>query len=74
MAYDHPSPNSFRKVIHDLNSSIFIIRGNTEMALDPDATDGQTTRSLKEIKKAVEEIEPIVKRLRAKQKELAPDE
>lgn len=44
------------------------------MALDINVSPEQSQQSLEEIRKATAELDPIVTRLRTKQKELAPEE
>lgn len=68
-----PSPQSFRKLIHDLNQVVFLVRGHCELANitdDPDAVKGH----LKQVELSLADFETIAKRLKDKQLELAPNE
>lgn len=68
-----PTPQSFRKLIHDLNQVVFLIRGHCDLANiseDPEVIKDH----LKQVEISLEDFEIIAKRLKDKQLELAPNE
>lgn len=68
-----PSPQSFRKLIHDLNQVVFLARGHCDLANitdNPDAIKGH----LRQVERSLSEFESIAERLKDKQLELAPNE
>lgn len=67
MAEAQPNEDSIRKIIHDLNGEIFLVRGNAELTLDQLPADSDSRRGLEQIMERVEEINKIVLRLREKQ-------
>ncbi len=67
------SPQSFRKLIHDLNQVVFLIRGHCDLANitdDPDTVKDH----LKQVELSLANFGDIAKKLKDKQLELAPNE
>ena len=71
---NQPHPDSFRKLIHDLNQVVFLIRGHCELAQMPDLEPEKLKEHLDSIKECLEDFEGISKALKQKQLELAPEE
>lgn len=69
-----PHPDSFRKLIHDLNQVVFLVRGHCELAQMPDLDPEKLAEHLNSIKECMEDFEHISKALKQKQLELAPEE
>ena len=71
---NQPHPDSFRKLIHDLNQVVFLIRGHCELAQMPDLEPEKLKEHLDSIKECLQDFEGISKALKQKQLELAPEE
>ncbi len=69
-----PHPDSFRKLIHDLNQIVFLIRGHCDLAQMPNLEPEKLKEHLHAIQESLEEFESISKGLKRKQLELAPEE
>lgn len=67
MSAPDKTEDSIRKIIHDLNGELFLIRGNTEFATDAVAKDSPARQHLDNIMERTEEINVLVQRLREKQ-------
>ena len=67
-----PSDDTLRKIIHELNGELFLIRGNLELARECTQADAPIHNHLENIKQRTEEISKLVKRLKAKQIQLEP--
>jgi len=67
-----PPPNSLRKIIHDLNGEIFLIRGYAELTLGLVLDDEAIRRHVLKILERTNELESIGKRLKERQRELEP--
>lgn len=74
MNTDQPGPDSFRKLIHDLNQVVFLIRGHCELAQMPDLEPEELAEHVTSIKECLTDFEHISKALKQKQLELAPEE
>jgi nitrogen-specific signal transduction histidine kinase len=61
--------DSIRKIIHDLNGELFLIRGNTELASEGMDPDCENRKHLDNIMERTDAINLLVQRLRAKQYE-----
>lgn len=67
-----PSTDTIRKIIHDLNGELFLIRGNAELALDEVSKDSLVYRNLNQIMERTDALSALASRLRAKQTEHEP--
>ena len=74
MNNDEPHPDFFRKLIHDLNQIVFLIRGHCELAQLPNLEPDKLKEHLDSIKECMTDIERVTKALKEKQLELAPEE
>ena len=74
MDQNTPAPESFRKLIHDLNQIVFLIRGHCEMAQLPNADPEKLKEHLSSIKECIQDFDQISDALKKKQLELAPEE
>jgi len=72
MDFTPPLPNSLRKIIHDLNGEIFLIRGYAELTLGLVPDDEAIRRHVLKILERTNELESIGKRLKERQRELEP--
>ena len=72
MEFTPPPPNSLRKIIHDLNGEIFLLRGYAELTLGLVPTDEAIRRNVLKIIERTNELEAIGKRLRDRQRDLEP--
>ncbi|MEM9226972.1 MAG: hypothetical protein AAGA45_03300 [Verrucomicrobiota bacterium] len=64
---DSPAALVLRKLIHDINGEIFLIRGNAEIALHKLEEDNPMRQQLQEIIEHSEAVEAKVKKLRKDQ-------
>ena len=69
-----PHPDSFRKLVHDLNQVVFLIRGHCDLAQMPGLGPEKLKEHLSSIQECLADFEHISKALKAKQLELAPEE
>lgn len=74
MNNQEPHPDSLRKLIHDLNQVVFLIRGHCELAQMPDLDADKLKEHLDSIKTCMDDFERITMALKQKQLELAPEE
>ena len=74
MNSNDPHPDSFRKLIHDLNQIVFLVRGHCDLAQMPGLEPEKLQEHLKSIQECLEDFERISKALKQKQLELAPEE
>lgn len=72
MEYTPPPPNSLRKIAHDLNGEIFLIRGYAELTLGLVPDDEAIRRHILKILERTNELEAISKRIKERQRELEP--
>ena len=61
---------SLRKLIHDLNGELFLIRGYADIALKLVKDNQVAVNNLNKLLERAEEMETILGRLRQKQREL----
>lgn len=61
------SEDSIRKIIHDLNGELFLIRGNAELASEGLDPNSETRKHLDNITERTNAINRLVQRLRQKQ-------
>lgn len=59
--------DTIRKIIHDLNGELFLIRGNAELAGDGIDPNSETRKHLDKIMERTNAINGLVQRLRQKQ-------
>ncbi|MEM8550019.1 MAG: hypothetical protein AAGF10_04450 [Verrucomicrobiota bacterium] len=64
---ESPPAQELRKLIHDINGEIFLIRGNAEVALHKSPDDHPLGQQLREIIERSEAVEAKVKKLRKQQ-------
>ena len=69
-----PSPDSFRKIIHDLNQIIFLMRGHCELAKTTEMTSENLGDHLQNMENFLDDLTGMAKQLKQKQLELAPEE
>ena len=74
MSSTEPHPDSFRKLIHDLNQVVFLVRGHCDLAQRPNLEPDKLKEHLASIQECLEEFEGIAQALKQKQLELAPEE
>ena len=68
-----PPPHSLRKIIHDLNGEIFLIRGYVELTLQMTEPGSPVHTHMTKALERIDEFENIIRRLRIKQEELEPE-
>ena len=68
-----PPPNSLRKIIHDLNGEIFLLRGYSELTLGLCTDHPAIKKNITRMMERIEEIDAIMARLQKKQREIEPD-
>lgn len=72
---DQPlAQNSFRKIIHDLNQVVFLVRGHCDLAQVRDISPEKVKDHLKQIENCLADFEKLANSLKQKQLELAPEE
>jgi hypothetical protein len=69
-----PAPDSLRKIIHDLNQAIFLIRGNCELAKSNSPDPEKLGEFFREMEIQMDDLATLAKQLKQKQLELAPEE
>ena len=74
METNPPSPDSLRKIIHDLNQVIFLIRGNWELAKSNSTDPAKLGEFFREMEIQLDDLTTLAKKLKQKQLELAPEE
>lgn len=67
-----PAPDSLRKIIHDLNGELFLIRGYTDLTLNVVKDNPIATNNLNKILERTQALEDIIKTLRKRQQEIEP--
>ena len=65
--------NSLRKIVHDLNGELFLIRGFADLTMNSLRDTEAAKKNVTKILERSDEFESIIKRLRKKQQELEPD-
>ncbi len=73
METDEPPENSLRRIIHDLNGELFLIRGYIDLTLSMVSDDEVAKSNLSKILERTDEFEKIIRRLRSRQHELEPE-
>ena len=68
-----PPPQSLRKIVHDLNGEIFLIRGYVELTLQMTEPGSLVHTQMTKALERIDEFENIIRRLRIKQEELEPE-
>ncbi len=66
-------PDSLRKIIHDLNGELFLIRGYTDLSLGNFEENHPIAEYMRKILRRTDELERIIKILRKKQEILEPE-
>ena len=69
-----PAPDSFRKLIHDLNQQVFLLRGHCELCKASEEDAKKVREHLEHMEAALEGINKLATQLKQKQLELAPEE
>ncbi len=72
-SHDLP-PQSLRKIVHDLNGELFLIRGYADLTLGKIEKDHPIAENIRKILRRTDELENIIQKLRQKQNILEPDE
>ena len=72
-SHDLP-PHSLRKIVHDLNGELFLIRGFADLSLGKIENNHPIAENIRKILRRTDELEHIIQKLRQKQKILEPDE
>ncbi len=73
MERGHAPANSLRRIIHDLNGELFLIRGFADITMVSLSDNEVAKKNVTRILERSDEFENIIKRLRKKQQELEPD-
>ena len=73
MEYSKPEPDSLKKIIHDLNGELFLIRGYVDLTKNLVENDEIATRNLQKIMERTHALEDIIQILRDKQQEIEPE-
>ena len=66
-------PDSLRKIVHDLNGELFLIRGYADLSLGKLEKNHPIAENMRKILRRTNELEQIIKNLRHKQQILEPD-
>ena len=66
-------PDSLRKIVHDLNGELFLIRGYADLSLGKLEENHPIAENMRKILRRTNELEQIIKNLRHKQQILEPD-
>jgi hypothetical protein len=69
-----PAPDSLRKLIHDLNQVIFLMRGHCELAKATDMDSANLGEHLQRMEAHLDDMTALTKELKRKQLKLAPEE
>ena len=69
-----PTSDSFRKLIHDLNQVVFLIRGHCDLAQLQSSDSDSLKYHLQQVELCLRDFEKIYTQLKRKQLELAPEE
>lgn len=72
-SHDLP-PQSLRKIVHDLNGELFLIRGFADLTLGKIENNHPIADNIRKILRRTDELERIIQTLRHKQQVLEPDE
>ncbi len=72
-SHDLP-PDSLRKIVHDLNGELFLIRGFADLTLGKIENNHPIADNIRKILRRTDELERIIQTLRHKQQVLEPDE
>ncbi len=67
-------PDSLRKIVHDLNGELFLIRGYADLSLGKLEEDHPIAENVRKILRRTDELEHIIQDLRRKQMILEPDD
>lgn len=67
-----PDPDTLRKIIHDLNGDLFLIRGYADLASTRFELEPQVAQYLEKIVAQCDDLEATIGRLREKQLQLEP--
>ena len=73
MEYKLPHPSSLHKIIHDLNSALFLIRGYADICKEFAHNPEKIRSNMDKLMEQTDNIEAIIQRLRQKQEILEPD-
>ena len=74
MNTNKPAPDSLRKIIHDINQVIFLMRGHCELAKATDMDPTKLGEYLQNMETQLDNMTALSKTLKEKQLELAPEE
>ncbi len=66
-------PDSLRKIVHDLNGELFLIRGYADLTLGKIEAHNPIAENIRKIIRRTDELENIVQNLRRKQQALEPE-
>ena len=73
MEYSKLEPDSLKKIIHDLNGELFLIRGYVDLTKNLVENDEIATINLQKIMERTHALEDIIQILRDKQQEIEPE-
>lgn len=62
-----PAPDSLRKLIHDLNGELFLIRGHLDLMHGEIKNSPQVMENYDKIQERLDEVQMIIKKMRQKQ-------
>lgn len=69
-----PDPDSFRKLIHDLNQTLFLMRGHCELARNTGLKPEEFDHHIRQMETFLDHLTDLAKEFKIKQLELAPEE
>ncbi|MCZ6671978.1 MAG: hypothetical protein O7C75_03470 [Verrucomicrobia bacterium] len=69
-----PEPDSFRKLVHDLNQLIFLMRGHCELAKIKDMDSSNLGQHLQRMEAYLDDLTGLAESLKEKQLDIAPNE
>ena len=62
-----PAPDSLRKLIHDLNGELFLIRGHLDLMHREIKNNSQVMENFDKIQERMDEVQMIIKKMLQKQ-------